>query len=183
MGSLFLLSEATQAVAETATEEAGLVSMNAWIIIATICNLFIQMFLIKKFLFKRVRAILDKRRELAEEDMRKAKVSRDEAERLRTEYESNMEQAREKATQIIDLAQKNATRKSDEIIREASQEAVALKARAEADIALERRKAVNEVKNEIGSMAMEIAGKVIEREVSETDHAKLIDEFIENVQV
>ena len=180
MGSLILLSEATQ-VAEAATQEAGLVSIDAWIVIATICNLFLQMFLIKKFLFKRVQVILDKRRELAEEDLRKARVSRDEAERLRTEYESNMEQAREKATQIIDLAQKNATQKSDEIIREASQEAVAMKARAEADIALERRKAVNEVKNEIGSMAMEIAGKVIEREVSEQDHAKLIDEFIEQV--
>ncbi|MCR4721260.1 MAG: F0F1 ATP synthase subunit B [Lachnospiraceae bacterium] len=180
MEGFILLSEATQ-VAETVTEEAGLVSFNAWIVIATICNLFIQMLLIKKFLFKRVQAVLDKRRELAEEDLRKAKVSREEADRLRVEYESNMEQAREKATQIIDLAQKNATQKSDEIIREASQEAVAMKARAEADIALERRKAVNEVKNEIGSMAMEIAGKVIEREVSEQDHARLIDEFIEKV--
>ncbi len=181
MGSLFLLSETAQAAVGTATEEAGLVSINAWIVIATICNLFIQMLLIKKYLFKRVQAILDKRRELAEEDLRKAKVSREEADRLRVEYESNMEQAREKATEIIDLAQKNATRKSDEIIREASQEAIALKARAEADIELERRKAVNEVKNEIGSMAMEIAGKVIEREVSEQDHVRLIDEFIEKV--
>ena len=175
MGSFVLLSEAAQ------IEEDGLVSIDVWTIIAMICNLFIQMLLIKKFLFKRVRDVLDKRRELAEEELRKARVSRDEAEKLRTEYESNMEQAREKATQIIDLAQKNATAKSDEIIREASQEAVAMKARAEADIALERRKAVNEVKNEIGSMAMEIAGKVIEREVSEQDHAKLIDEFIEQV--
>ncbi|MBO4497547.1 MAG: F0F1 ATP synthase subunit B [Lachnospiraceae bacterium] len=175
MGSFVLLSEAAQ------IEETGLVSIDTWTIIAMICNLFIQMLLIKKFLFKRVRDVLDKRRELAEEELRKARVSRDEAEKLRTEYESNMEQAREKATQIIDLAQKNATAKSDEIIREASQEAVAMKARAEADIALERRKAVNEVKNEIGSMAMEIAGKVIEREVSEQDHAKLIDEFIEQV--
>ena len=176
MGSLILLSEAA---AET-TAEAGLVSLNGWIFIAQILNLFLQMFLIKKFLFKPVREILDKRREKAEEDLRRAQVARDEADKLRTEYESNMETAREKATQIIDLAQKNATAKSDEIIREASQEAVAMKARAEADIALERRKAVNEVKNEIGSMAMEIAGKVIEREVNETDHARLIDEFIEN---
>ena len=44
-----------------------------------------------------------------------------------------------------------------------------------------KRKAVNEIKEEIGGMAVEIAGKVIEREISEEDHAKLIDEFIENV--
>ncbi len=44
-----------------------------------------------------------------------------------------------------------------------------------------RRKAVNDIKNEIGGIAMDIAGKVIEREISEEDHKKLIDEFIENV--
>ena len=48
-------------------------------------------------------------------------------------------------------------------------------------LTVQKRKAVNEVKNEIGGMAMEIAGKVIEREIKEEDHAKLIDEFISNV--
>ena len=56
-----------------------------------------------------------------------------------------------------------------------------MKEKAEKDIAQEKRKAVNEIKDEIGGMAMEIAGKVIEREISEKDHAKLIDEFIANV--
>ena len=50
-----------------------------------------------------------------------------------------------------------------------------------ADIAQERKKAVNEVKDEIGGIAMEIASKVVEREISEKDHKDLIDEFIKNV--
>jgi len=170
MGSAFLLAET-----------AGLISLDAWIFIAQICNLFLQMFLIKKFLFKPVRAILQKRQEKADADIRQAQIAREEADKMRSEYEAGLEQAREKATQIIDLAQKNATQKSDEMLREASEQVVAMKARAEADIALEKRKAVNEAKNEIGSMAMEIAGKVIEREVSSTDHTRLIDEFIEKV--
>ena len=49
------------------------------------------------------------------------------------------------------------------------------------DIVQEKRKAVNELKDEIGGIAMEIAGKVIEREVNEKDHAKLIDDFISQV--
>ena len=60
-------------------------------------------------------------------------------------------------------------------------QAKAIKAKAESDIAQERKKAVNDIKNEIGSMAMDIAGKVIEREISEEDHRKLIDEYIQNV--
>ena len=56
-----------------------------------------------------------------------------------------------------------------------------VKQKAEADIAQERKKAVNEVKDEIGGMAMEIASKVVEREIKEADHKDLIDEFIKNV--
>lgn len=171
MGNLFLLE----------AETSGLVSLDAWIFIAQICNLFLQMFLIKKFLFKPVRAILEKRQQKADAEIREAITAKEEAQQIKTTYEKNMNDAREKAGEIIELAQKTATAKSDQIIREASEQAVAIKAKAEADIAQERRKAVNEVKDEIGSMAMEIAGKVIEREVSEKDHTKLIDEFIENV--
>ena len=56
-----------------------------------------------------------------------------------------------------------------------------LRTEAEADIAQERKKAVNEAKDEIGGMAMEIASKVVEREIKEADHKDLIDEFIKNV--
>ena len=67
------------------------------------------------------------------------------------------------------------------MLKEASEQVTAMKAKAENDIAQEKRKAVNEIKDEIGGIAMEIAGKVIEREISEEDHAKLIEEFIANV--
>ena len=163
---------------ETATQD--LVPIN-WTFIAQICNLFIQMFLIKKFLFKPVREILAKRQAKADADIREAKEAKEEAASLKAEYEQNMLEAKEKANELLATAQKNATAKSDELLREANSQAAAIKQKAEADIAQERRKAVNELKDEIGSMAMEIAGKVIEREISEKDHTKLIDEFISNV--
>ena len=64
---------------------------------------------------------------------------------------------------------------------EAKTEAANIRAAAEADIAQERKKAVNDLKNEIGGMAVEIAGKVVEREIKQQDHQALIDEFIQNV--
>ena len=100
---------------------------------------------------------------------------------MKSEYENNMLEAKNKANDIISNAQKAATKQSEDMLREAGEQVVQMKAKAENDIALERRKAVNEIKDEIGSMAMEIAGKVIEREVNATDHAKLIDEFIDKV--
>lgn len=53
--------------------------------------------------------------------------------------------------------------------------------KASADIAKERTAAFQQMKSEIGDIAVSIAGKVIEKEVKEADHQKLIDEFISDV--
>lgn len=158
-----------------------LVGIVPWTFVAQICNLFLQMYLIKRFLFKPINAMLEKRKEMADAQIQDAVKAKEEALAMKSEYEQNMLEAKNKANEIVTTAQKTAAVQSEEMLKEASQQAAAMKAKAESDIAQEKRKAVNEVKNEIGGMAMEIAGKVIEREINEEDHAKLIDEFIANV--
>ncbi len=158
-----------------------LVSFAPWTFIFQICNLLIQMYLIKRFLFKPINAMLEKRQAMADAEIQDAIKAKDEAQAMKTEYEQNMKEARDKANEIMTTAQKTATAQSEEMIKEATQQAAAIKAKAESDIVQERRKAVNEIKDEIGGMAMEIAGKVIEREINEADHTKLIDDFIANV--
>lgn len=158
-----------------------LVGIVPWTFIAQICNLFLQVYLIKRFLFKPINAMLEKRKAMADAEIQDAVNAKEEAAAMKSEYEQNMLEAKNKANEIVTTAQKTAAIQSEEMLKEASRQAAAMKAKAESDIAQERRKAVNEVKNEIGGMAMEIAGKVIEREINEEDHAKLIDEFIANV--
>lgn len=158
-----------------------LVGIVPWTFIAQICNLFIQVYLIKRFLFKPINEMLEKRRAMADAEIQDAVKAKNEANAIKTEYEQNMLEARNKANEILVTAQKTATLQSEVMLKEASTQAAALKAKAENDIAQEKRKAVNEIKDEIGGMAMEIAGKVIEREICEEDHKKLIDEFISNV--
>ena len=92
-----------------------------------------------------------------------------------------MSKARAAATQIVRSAQKQAQVQADKVVKEAQDKADAIKAKAEADIAQDRKKALNEVKDEIGGLAMEIAGKVVSKEIREEDHKDLIDEFIQNV--
>ena len=158
-----------------------LVTLVPWTFIAQICNLFIQVFLIKKFLIKPVKEIIEKRKQLATKELDEARVSNEEAAKLKAEYEQNLADAKNEANEIIASANRTAVSKSEEIISNANKEATAIRNKAEADIELERKAAVNGVKNEIGSMAVDIANKIIEREVNEEDHKKLIDEFIENV--
>ncbi len=158
-----------------------LVGIVPWTFIAQICNLFIQIYLIKRFLFKPVNKILEERRAMADAQIKDAVKEKTEAEAMKVEYEQNMLEAKNKANEILKTAQKTAAVQSEEMLKEASLQAAALKEKAESDIAQEKRKAVNEIKDEIGGMAMEIAGKVIEREIKEDDHTKLINDFIVNV--
>ena len=156
-----------------------LVGIVPWTFIAQICNLFIQMYLIKRFLFKPINEMLEKRRAAADAEITDAEAAKKEANAIKEEYEQNMQEA--KAKEILESARKTATLQSEKIVKEASEQAAALKNKAEKEIAQEKKKAVNEVKGEIGGIAMDIAGKVIEREINEKDHEKLIDEFISNV--
>jgi F-type H+-transporting ATPase subunit b len=158
-----------------------LVTLVPWTFIIQIINLFIQVYLIKRFLFKPINEILEKRRNLADKTIKEARQAQEEADSLKDQYESSLTNAHAEAAQIVSDAQKEAQNKADTLVKEAQAEAASIKARAAADIEQEKKKAVNEAKDEIGSLAMEIAGKVVEKEINESDHKKLIDEFINQV--
>ena len=159
----------------------ALITLDGWTFLAQICNLMIQLVIFKKFLLKPIKQVIADRKAKADSEIADAQKLRTEAEAMKAEYEQNLQNARTEANQIVATAQKTATARSEEIVGEARAQAAALKQKAEADIAQERKKAVNEVKDEIGGIAMEIASKVVEREIREADHKDLIDEFIKNV--
>ena len=159
----------------------ALITLDGWTFLAQICNLMIQLVIFKKLLLNPVKKVIAERKAKADNQIADAEKLRTEAEAMKAEYEQNLQNARTEANQIVATAQKTATARSEEIVGEARAQAAALKQKAEADIAQERKKAVNEVKDEIGGIAMEIASKVVEREIKEADHQDLIDEFIKNV--
>ena len=159
----------------------ALITLDGWTFLAQICNLMIQLVIFKKLLLNPVKKVIAERKAKADSQIADAEKLRTEAEAMKAEYEQNLQNARTVANQIVAAAQKTAAARSEELLGEARAQAAALKQKAEADIAQERKKAVNEVKDEIGGMAMEIASKVVEREIKEADHQDLIDEFIKNV--
>ena len=159
----------------------ALITLDGWTFLAQICNLMIQLVIFKKLLLNPVKKVIAERKAKADSQIADAQKLRTEAEAMKAEYEQNLQNARNEANQIVASAQKTAAARSEELLGEARAQAAALKQKVEADIAQERKKAVNEVKDEIGGMAMEIASKVVEREIKEADHQDLIDEFIKNV--
>ena len=159
----------------------SLVAVNPVTLIAQICNLFIQLFLVKKFFLDKIKAVLDARREAADQEITTAQAAKAEAMEIKATYEKNMQEAKAQANEIVDRAHKTATARGEEIIRQANQEAAQLREKAAADIAMEKKKALNDAKDEISGVAMAIAEKVVERQLDSSDHDKLINQFIEKL--
>ena len=158
-----------------------LVAIVPWNFVATICNLFIQMYLIKRFLFKPINKVLEQRRAMADSELQEAREAKKSALAMQEEYEQNIARAKDQPGEIIREARRTADSQSEKLLQEAARQAASMKESAEREISREKRKAVTEAKEEIGGIAMDIAGKVIEREISQEDHQKLIEEFIANV--
>jgi len=159
----------------------SLVAVEPATLIVTIINLFIQMYIVKRFFLDKVLAILDKRREAADQEIEQAQAAKDEALSIKETYEENMKQAKAEANEILLSAQKTATARSEEIISEAKTQAAQIKEKASQDIALEKKNALNGAKDEISDIAMAIAEKVVERELSAEDQEDLVNRFIDDL--
>ena len=159
----------------------SLVTVNPVTLIAQICNLFIQLLVVKIFFLDKIKAILDQRREAADKQITEAENAKSEALAIKQTYEQNMLEAKAKADDLLMTAQRTANSRSEEIISQAQQQAAQIKSKAAADIELEKKKALNEAKNEISDLAMAIAGKVVARELNAGDQADMIDRFIDEL--
>lgn len=156
------------------------VSLTPWTMIFEVVNLLIVTLILKRFLFKPVNEVLAQRQAEIGGMYQRAEDAQKEAQTLKQAYDEHMSGARREADELLAAAQENARRRGDEIVEEARDEAVQLRRRAEEDIALQKRKAMREARDQLADMAVDIAGKVIEREVMCEDHDRLVEEFIKS---
>lgn len=157
------------------------VSIGWWEILVTMCNTLITFAIIKKFLFKPVRKMLAAREEEVQAMYGNAEKAQTEAEQMRSEYTQRLAKAKEEAAEIVGSATRRATVRSEEILKESSQQAAAMMKKAENTIEQERKKAMNELKDEVASLSVMIASKVVERDIKDADHERFIEEFIDKV--
>ena len=154
------------------------VGVNFWTMIFAWVNLLILYLLFKKFLFVPIKKMIDSRQQEIDDMYSDADSARKSAEELKVEYEEKMSQAEQESEQIVKTALRRAQLKEEEILKEANAQAERTMERAHEQIELEKKQAINDVKDQVSSMAIGIASAVIERDVSESEHKKLIDDFI-----
>ena len=160
------------------TEFENFIGLNPWTALFTLCNLVIVFLMLKKFLFKPVNKMIDDRQKEIDGLFADANAAKQDAESMRTDYTRKLSEAKETSAHILAEATQEANRRSDEIIRQARLEADALRQKAGTEIALEKKKAINEVKSDISKIALDIAGKVVEREMDGADQERLVEGFL-----
>lgn len=157
------------------------VGVNVWTMIFAWCNLLVLYLFLKKILFKPMKNMIDQRQKEVDDMYKNAEDAETQANEMKASYEEKLSHANEESEEILKTALRRAQLKEEEILRDAQVEASRICERAEEQIALEKKRALAEVKDEVSGMAVEIAGAIIGREVSEKEHAEFIDSFIDNV--
>ena len=150
-------------------------------ILFTVINLLLLFFVIWKFLFKPVQKMIKDRQDEIDGLFLDAENAKSEAEALKSDYEGKLQTAKETSAEMIRSAAATANKTGEEIIRSAKADAQALKEKAVRDIELEKKKALNEMKDDISSIALDIASKVVQKEINAQDQQAFIDEFIEKM--
>lgn len=157
------------------------IGFNPWTALFTLLNLVVTFLILKKFLFKPVKKMIDDRQKEIDDIYAEAEDAKAKAAALKQDYDLRIQQAREESAQIIREATQEAGRRGDELIRQAQQEAEHFRKKAEADVAQEKKKALNEVKNDISRIALDIAEKVVEREVDSADQERMFEDFLRDM--
>ena len=157
------------------------IGVDFWTALFVLLNTLAVFFVAKKFLFKPVKKMIDDRQKEIDDMYSDADNARNAAQALEEEYKEKLSQATETGERIVREAVARGQQREEEIIRQANEEAAAILDKAASDIALEKKKAINDAKDEISGLAMAIAEKVVGREFSEADQSALVDSFIDEL--
>lgn len=152
--------------------------VNPWTALFILLNTLTIFFVAKKFLFKPVMKIITDRQQEIDNLYADAGAAKEQAKQLQESYQQKLNAAQETSDRIVKEAVARGQSREEQIIRDANAQAAAIMDKASRDIAQEKKKAINDAKNEISDLAMAIAGKVVERELKDSDQASLIDGFI-----
>lgn len=152
-----------------------------WNIIWTVVNILILFFFLKKFLFKPVTDMMDKRQQLIEGSLQNAEDIKAEALELKGQYELELSHAGEEALKIVNEAREKAVQETNRQLKETREEAARILQEASKTIEIEKQKSLQNAQSEIAGIAMLAASKIIGRNVDEETNKQFLGDFIKEV--
>ncbi len=157
-----------------------MVDLNATLI-AQIINFLILVAILTKVAYKPLMQALADRQAKIADSLETAEQEKQAAEKLKQEYLAQLTEARTQAQAIVDKAAKLAEQTKEEILKEAREESARLLKATQEEIARERERAIAELKGEVVTLAVAAASKIIAQNMNEAANAKIVDDFINNL--
>jgi F-type H+-transporting ATPase subunit b len=147
----------------------------------TVLTFLVMIALLGKLAFKPIAEALDRRGETIKKSIEDAERSRAEAKKLMEDYQKQVAQARAEANKVIEEARGLGENVRKEVVEKASAEASALLQRSQEEIQRQKEKGIQELKDTVASLSVQIASKVIEKEVNEATHRELVENLIKDL--
>ena len=141
----------------------------------------IMLLIVKHFAWGPVTKMMDKRATKISNDIDSAEKARKEAEDLAAKRQTALENSRAEAAGIINRAKQNGEQQKASIVNAANEEVKTMKANAKKDIRQEKQDALSSVKNDVAELSIEIASKIIQKELTPESQKELVDSYIEGL--
>jgi len=143
---------------------------------------FIVLFLVmRKLVFPRLDEALDARRALIEGKMEEADAKLIEMEEAKRTFEASLGDARGEAGRILEEAKAAAESTREAILGSAREEAQRIIERATAEANAERVRLLEELRGQVGTLSVQLAERIVERELDASTHSSLVDEYIQRL--
>ena len=157
------------------------ISVNLWLMLISLANLGIIYMIVKRFLFKPVKAVIAKRQEAIAAEYREAEEARTSAAASRESYEKKLAGAKAEADSMLQSATMTANRRGDRIVEDARAKADGIIRQAQAEADLEKKKAQETIRQEIADVSAALTEKLLGREMSGGDHRAMINAFLDEI--
>ena len=150
-------------------------------LVAQVINFLILVAILTKVAYKPLMKILEERRSAIEGSIAEAQKEREEAEAMKAEYKAQLAQARAEAQAIVAKAEHTAKESRDAILAEAKREQARMLQAAREEIALERQRAVAELRREVVTLSTMAAAKVLDENLDAEKNSALVERFIDEL--
>ncbi|WP_432628560.1 F0F1 ATP synthase subunit B [Brotaphodocola sp.] len=155
-----------------------MLNINFWNIAFTVINLLVLYFFMRHFLVKPMRAILEERKQMVERDLDDATRSKQEAEKMKREYEASIQNAGAEADKIVEMAKTRGTEEYNRILAQAKTDAAKKMEEADRTIALEREKTLTDLRASVADLAMAAAAKLLSEQNGPQNDRNCYDTFL-----
>ncbi len=150
-------------------------------VIVSLISFLVLFGVLAKFAFPAINKMLDDRAAKIKDSLEKAEQTRVEAERLLEDYKTQMAEARQEASRVIEQGRKVAETVKAEIVAQANVEREGLLARAREEIEGEKKAAMAELQASVADLSVGVAGRILGTTMTKADHAALIDKYLAEV--